>query len=207
MTAGAEVGDAQGDAAERHDVPVGDDVGREAALVRPLLAEHGAKDLLLHVVVAADRLVHAGDGEDRDVVGPDELDDAAVVVGVGVRHDDGLEGLAERGDPVAEGTSVRDGERAVDGYDPVLALDEVGVDQRAGIRVDPCVGGGAQRVAPFGRVQRAMYSTHEGVGTCKFLLEAPWLPRSSPTCSTGTAGRGGCSRSSRRSGSRSSSTR
>jgi hypothetical protein len=99
---------------------------------RPLLPEHGSQDLLLERVVPADHRVDACGGDDGHVVARDELDDAAVVIRVRVRHEHRKERLAERLEPRAESSAVRDGERPVDRNDPVARLDEVRVDERSG---------------------------------------------------------------------------
>ncbi len=126
-----EVEHRKADATEMKRLPVRDRTAREGALSRPLLAEHRAQDLLLERVVSADHGVDPNRGDDGHLDVSDELDDASVVIGVRVRDEHRQERLAERLELCAEGAAVGDGQRAVDCDDPLIRLDEVGVDEGA----------------------------------------------------------------------------
>ena len=71
-------------------------------------------------VVAADHGIDAGGRDHRHLIRPDELDDAAVVVRVGMRDEHRQERLAEGLELRAESTAVGDGERAVDRDDSLV---------------------------------------------------------------------------------------
>jgi hypothetical protein len=73
--------------------------------------------------------VDSGSGDHGDVVASDELDDAAVVVGMRVGDEDGQERLRQRLEPRAQGAALGDRERAVHRNDALVSLDEVGVNE------------------------------------------------------------------------------
>jgi hypothetical protein len=98
-------------------------------LPRPLVTEHGADDLLLDLVVAAD---HGGDPrgrDDRDFVGVDQLHAAAIVVGVSVGDQHLAQGLVEILGSLAQRRSIRDRQRAVHHHHAAWGLDQVCVDR------------------------------------------------------------------------------
>jgi hypothetical protein len=125
----SQVRDCECDLSERQRLSVGDLMVGESTFVSPLIAEHRAKDLLLDRVVATDHLGEPCDGEHGNVMVANDLDQATVVIGMGVSDDDAEKWRSEVVNERPEGTAVGDGERRVDDNGASWALDYVRVDR------------------------------------------------------------------------------
>ena len=69
----------------------------------------------------------------RHLLAREQLGDRVVVIGVRVRDEHAEQRLAERLEACPEGAAVGQQQRRVDRNDPVGALDQVGVDEQAGL--------------------------------------------------------------------------
>ena len=91
-----EIPDCEAQISELDPLPVSDRLVRERAFLGPLCAKHGAQNLLLDRVVAADHCIDSGSRDHVHLVRAHELDDAAVMIRMSVRNEHRQERLAER---------------------------------------------------------------------------------------------------------------
>jgi hypothetical protein len=94
-----EVRDPQADPVERDEVAVGDGLVGKRAHGRPFVADHWPQNRLFERIVAADDSRDTGGGEHGHRAVAGELDEAAVVIGMGVRDDEAEQGFAKLGHP------------------------------------------------------------------------------------------------------------
>jgi hypothetical protein len=126
--AGPDLAHREAQATEAHVVAVVHRAVGEHPPGRPLVAHHGADDLVLELIVPADHRVDGGGRDDRDVVSTDKVRQTRVVIGMGMGDHHARQRVPAVVDRFAHQCGVGDGQHAVDHDDSVRPVYQERVD-------------------------------------------------------------------------------